>query len=252
MNNDWIPVSGSPDLAASAARAVVLPAHDIAIWRTASGSVQAWENRCPHRGMRMSFGQVRDDRLVCRYHGWSFDDGGQCRAIPASPDMAAPPTACIKTHGCKEGGGLIWVNVTDNPDAEVATPDGQAADDGSALFCKSIFVDGNLESLMPLVKTAQFPLFGDQEGNNNRDWTGVDVSPGVIRISASDAPGEDVTIAGHQAVDGRCGLHVVVPSKADEAVDGLRRLHYAAWAVKLRWYLSAPQVKANGFPVFAE
>jgi len=38
---------------------------DIAVWRSVSGVVNAWENRCPHRGMRLSHGFVRGESLAC-------------------------------------------------------------------------------------------------------------------------------------------------------------------------------------------
>ncbi|MGB1508948.1 MAG: Rieske (2Fe-2S) protein, partial [Paracoccaceae bacterium] len=32
---------------------------DVVVWRSTSGKLSAWENRCPHRGMRLSHGFVR-------------------------------------------------------------------------------------------------------------------------------------------------------------------------------------------------
>ena len=57
------------DLEEGSVRAVALLDEDVAVWRGRNGSVRAWRNRCPHRGMRLSFAQVRGDRLSCRYHG---------------------------------------------------------------------------------------------------------------------------------------------------------------------------------------
>ena len=59
---------------------------DIVIWRSVSGEARAWENRCIHRGMRLSFGQVRGEQLSCRYHGWLFDLNGQ--VYPYARDAA--------------------------------------------------------------------------------------------------------------------------------------------------------------------
>ena len=41
----------------------------IAIWRDKDGSVHCIEDRCPHRGARLSMGWNLGDRLACWYHG---------------------------------------------------------------------------------------------------------------------------------------------------------------------------------------
>ena len=38
-------------------------------FRTPSDGVTVLQDRCPHRGMRLSRGAVRNERLVCPYHG---------------------------------------------------------------------------------------------------------------------------------------------------------------------------------------
>ena len=155
---DWHAVAGMSDLPEGTARAVALLGEDIAVWRGESGSVQAWRNQCPHRGMRLSFGQVRGDRLSCRYHGWQFDTAAQCKFMPAHRKMTPPATVCVPSYGCREANGLIWVQLAD---------DGAAFDDLAAaggletgtLFCKSIFVDGAHDVLADLLVGACFPPF---------------------------------------------------------------------------------------------
>ena len=43
---------------------------EIVVWRDENGVAHTWEDRCPHRGMRLSMGFVRSDRIACLYHGW--------------------------------------------------------------------------------------------------------------------------------------------------------------------------------------
>lgn len=109
MHRDWIPVALSADLPA----ATVVPAHTpsgiLALWRSASGKLTALADRCPHRGMRLSYGFVRGEALSCIYHGWSYGRNGQCQRIPAHPDLAPP--AAIKAARCatEERNGVIWI-----------------------------------------------------------------------------------------------------------------------------------------------
>ena len=242
----WTPVSGDNDLAATSARAVLLPGHDVVIWRAEAGSVHAWENRCPHRGMRMSFGQVRGDTLVCRYHGWGFNQSGQCQNIPAAPDMPAPPAACIKTYACKEAAGLIWVDTSEAPGD---TPDFADCDVlAEPAFCKSIYVDGEGSRIMESLKVVRFLPFGlEPSALEDMTWSVRELSPTLLEISAAQGGlTEALVLALHQGADNRCGIHVIASSADDEATDSARRLHYGKWARRLRHVLSGVDTSGDG------
>lgn len=85
--------------------------YDLAVWRDPGGGVHAWDNRCPHRGMRLSHGFVRGDNLACLYHGWHFGQDGVCAYIPAHPDLEPPATIRTKRFEVTERSGVIWVCV---------------------------------------------------------------------------------------------------------------------------------------------
>ena len=91
----WQCVALSRDLPAGTVAGTRLGGREIALWRDEDGGAHAWEDRCPHRGMRLSFGFVRDGRLGCLYHGWSFDRAGICRAFPAHPEVAVPDSIAV-------------------------------------------------------------------------------------------------------------------------------------------------------------
>jgi len=224
----WMPVSGGTDLAAASARAVWLADQDIAIWRTKSGVASAWHNLCPHRGMRLSFGQVRGENLVCRYHGWAFEASGQCQGIPASPEMKPPPTACVETYACREALGLIWLNTSDdNADSlNALTADNEIAK--SPLFCKSIYVDGTRGSIVEHLSQAA------------ADFEASEIAPGLISLSATST-NEDLVLGVQVCSPSRLGLHIVVKSEADQNKDNKRRLQIGKWAQGLRWQLSNPE-----------
>ena len=99
---------------------------DIVLWRSRSGQLSAWENRCPHRGMRLSHGFVRGEALACMYHGWHYDSEGKCRYIPAHPDLDPPTTIGIEKYFSFEKGGIIWVDIRNKtggpPTVENLTP----------------------------------------------------------------------------------------------------------------------------------
>ena len=81
--DDWHPVAASAALVPGAIVPVRLLGAEFALWRGADGRVRAWEDRCPHRGLRFSQGRASGDGVVCGYHGWGFDGDGRCACVPA-------------------------------------------------------------------------------------------------------------------------------------------------------------------------
>ena len=112
----WVPIALSRDIPRGVTRAVILEGKELVIWRGEAGSAQVWEDRCPHRGMRLSFGFVRGNSLNCLYHGWEYGAGASCGRIPAHPDLIVPPTIKAKAFASTETGGMIWVNLGETPE----------------------------------------------------------------------------------------------------------------------------------------
>jgi len=105
----WHPVALGVDVPAGVARAVILDGTEIVVWRGTDGQVHAWDDRCPHRGMRLSFGFVRGNSLNCLYHGWEYEGSSRCVRIPAHPDLEVPKTIRATAYAVIEQNGLVWV-----------------------------------------------------------------------------------------------------------------------------------------------
>lgn len=76
----------------------------LVLFRDGRGRVGALADRCPHRGMRLSKGWLAEGRLVCPYHGWSFDTRGEGRSA-GTPRLSA----CAPHYETAVKHGLIWV-----------------------------------------------------------------------------------------------------------------------------------------------
>lgn len=107
--NDWYAVTRTQDLQPESLMKFRLLDVDLVIWRGDDGQVQVWEDRCPHRSVRLSAGQVVGNTLVCSYHGMSYNSAGQCIKVPAHPGYIPPKQACAHTFQVKERYGLIYV-----------------------------------------------------------------------------------------------------------------------------------------------
>lgn len=104
----WIPVALSADIPAGTSAPGQVAGEDVAIWRSASGRLSVWPDRCPHRGMRLSHGFVRGEALSCIYHGWRYDAAGQCIRIPAHPELTPPAAIRVIPLATAEVSGVVW------------------------------------------------------------------------------------------------------------------------------------------------
>jgi phenylpropionate dioxygenase-like ring-hydroxylating dioxygenase large terminal subunit len=107
--NDWHPVAWSHQVPPGALVPVQLLDEELVVWRRADGALQAWDDRCPHRGAKLSLGRVAGDTLTCPYHGWRFDGDGRCVLRPAQPGGPLPKDPVVDTFHVRERHGLVWV-----------------------------------------------------------------------------------------------------------------------------------------------
>ncbi len=109
----WFPVASSSDLPPRHVYHGQLHGHELAIWRDDAGAVNIWENRCLHRGVRLSIGHNLGNELRCQYHGWRYQSGSaNCTYIPAHPANAPARTIRNRTYPAIEREGLIWTSLS--------------------------------------------------------------------------------------------------------------------------------------------
>lgn len=142
----WYPVMASVHVPAGQITLAILQGQEVALWRNTQGTVQAWENRCPHRGTRFTMGRIINDELSCAYHGWRFGSGGQCTVIPAHPGMTPPKTICAKTYPVTERYGMVW-SALDIPVDDVPAIAPLADMRRPALFCRSFVISQPADKL---------------------------------------------------------------------------------------------------------
>ena len=105
----WHPVARSDDLPRRHVYQGLLLGRELAIWRADDGHVNVWENRCLHRGVRLTIGHNEGWELRCQYHGWRYANrSGGCTYIPAHPADSPARTICNVTFPMIERYGLVW------------------------------------------------------------------------------------------------------------------------------------------------
>ncbi len=115
----WFPVANTSDLPHRHVFQGRLEGRELAIWRADDGHVNIWENRCLHRGVRLSIGTNTGAELVCQYHGWRYANrSAGCTYIPAHPADAPARTVRNRTFPVLERYGLVWTHFSENTPAE--------------------------------------------------------------------------------------------------------------------------------------
>ncbi len=106
---DQLPEPGCFKLWESAAQPVVLV-------HARAGEINAFYNTCSHRGAPLvTVDSGQRERLVCRYHGWTYNHDGELLAVRNPEDYRGLDFSCrslVKIR-CERFGNLIFVNFDD-------------------------------------------------------------------------------------------------------------------------------------------
>jgi vanillate O-demethylase monooxygenase subunit len=79
----------------------------LALYRTEGGDVVALADRCVHRQFPLSESRLDGDRVVCGYHGFTYDRSGTCVYVPAQARI--PRTARVASYPVVELDSFVWV-----------------------------------------------------------------------------------------------------------------------------------------------
>ncbi|MEO7246096.1 MAG: aromatic ring-hydroxylating dioxygenase subunit alpha [Rubrivivax sp.] len=79
----------------------------VLLYRGESGRVVALDNRCCHRGAKLSNGRREGDCVRCMYHGLKFDPSGKCIQIPGQDQV--PERMGVRAYPVEERQHLIWI-----------------------------------------------------------------------------------------------------------------------------------------------
>jgi nitrite reductase/ring-hydroxylating ferredoxin subunit len=124
----WFPIAASSEVPMRHVFHAQLLGQDLAVWRADDGFVNVWENRCLHRGVRLTIGINLGSELKCQYHGWRYANRtAACTYIPAHPANAPARIIRNKTFKGFERHGLIWSSIAAADDQLSALPIGDRA-----------------------------------------------------------------------------------------------------------------------------
>jgi nitrite reductase/ring-hydroxylating ferredoxin subunit len=222
METGWYPVALAEGLERGTSTGTRLFGSELVVWRDSADTSHVWEDRCPHRGMRLSFGFVRDNHIACLYHGWQYDTSAQCRYIPAHPDLAVPGTIRVATYASVEWLGIVWAyNALDSN----TPPDITFAGRPPVTPVRSLHVDASAAKVFDALVLAECPPLNNAGGATQRSRTDM-----LVSLRSGD---DEVLVAVQPLSDVETALHIVIAGSPDvHRGDSQKRV--SAWSEALR------------------
>ncbi|WP_281662962.1 Rieske 2Fe-2S domain-containing protein [Paraburkholderia fungorum] len=195
---------------------------ELVVWRAGDGTFNVWENRCPHRGVRLSLGHHRGEALQCQYHGWQFSSGsGACRFVPAHPDAAAPAVA-VKTWPVEVHYGFVWTCLVAVGEVPPFAPIEELEDDASLAASEDADARSQVRSVRLRTVAIEAPGEAVQHAlagycfdharfdpSQASGCVAFDVAPHAVMIEQLDDAGQRVVFVVQPARAGRTYLHGV-------------------------------------------
>ncbi len=236
----WHPIAATTDLVPFHVHQAMLEGTELAVWRGDDGFVNVWENRCLHRGVRLTIGTTDGAELTCAYHGWRYANrSAGCTYIPAHPADAPARTICNTTFPAVEHDGLVWTTLEDEPAS--SRPETTGWDEPFPL--RPLPFDAPVDLVIDAL--ADYPIAPGS--TDSTDSTGSTASAASIvtarqasTIGLREAAGGGELVFHVQPVDdGRCLVRGVLNRRpATEAVGAVLRRHNTA-LTRLRARLEA-------------
>jgi 5,5'-dehydrodivanillate O-demethylase len=115
----WMPIAGVSEFDREPIKPLRLFGEDLVLYRDMSGTFGLVDRHCPHRRADLSYGFVENCGIRCNYHGWQFDDAGNCIEQPfedtANPEANFKAKIHITAYPVEIKGGLVWAYMGPQP-----------------------------------------------------------------------------------------------------------------------------------------
>ena len=110
IENRWYPACLLEELTQQNPLPKTILGRELVIFRNEKGQISVIENRCCHRNVHLSLGEVVGEILKCAYHGWEYNLEGECVHIPSLPQDKKIPNACkVNKFPIRLHYKMVWV-----------------------------------------------------------------------------------------------------------------------------------------------
>jgi phenylpropionate dioxygenase-like ring-hydroxylating dioxygenase large terminal subunit len=110
IRNQWYVILQSKEVKLHKLMGVLRMGERLVLWRDTNGNVVCQVDRCPHRGVALSIGKPMGDTIQCPFHGFEYDQSGNCTYVPANGHAADVPKALqVTTYPAREAHGYVYI-----------------------------------------------------------------------------------------------------------------------------------------------
>jgi 5,5'-dehydrodivanillate O-demethylase len=112
----WHPIAAVTQLDENPVRRVKLLGESLVLYRDRKGTIGLVGETCAHRGVSLAFGIPEAEGLRCPYHGWMYDETGQCLEMPAeAKDSTFPSRVKLDSYPVQELAGMVFAYLGPQP-----------------------------------------------------------------------------------------------------------------------------------------
>ena len=123
MRRYWHPIAAVAELDDHPTKPVRLMGEDLVLYKDKSGTYGLLEAHCAHRRANLTYGWVEEHGIRCNYHGWMYDETGQCIEQPfeqtVHPDGRFAGKVTTTAYRVQPKGGMLWAYIGDAPVPEL-------------------------------------------------------------------------------------------------------------------------------------
>jgi vanillate O-demethylase monooxygenase subunit len=116
LMNCWYMAAWDHELIDGRLLARTLLEKPVLLYKGDSGRAVALDNRCCHRGAKLSNGRLEGDDVRCMYHGLKFDPSGRCIQIPGQDNI--PKNLGVRSYPVVEQQHILWIWMGDPAKAD--------------------------------------------------------------------------------------------------------------------------------------
>jgi 5,5'-dehydrodivanillate O-demethylase len=108
----WHPIAALSQMKERDTLPIKILGEELVLYRDLSGTYGLLEAKCPHRFMSLVYGIPEKCGIRCPYHGWAFDETGQCVDQPyetaEDPDARFKDKVTTRAYEVAVMGGMVF------------------------------------------------------------------------------------------------------------------------------------------------
>lgn len=105
----WYVIGSSSGFATNVPQKTTIWDKSYVVWKNRAGQYNAVDDACSHKGASLSGGVVKNNCIMCPYHGYEFNGKGELEKVPGI-EFRPSPQYNVGAYKVVEKNGWVWMN----------------------------------------------------------------------------------------------------------------------------------------------